>query len=208
MLKKVLCSSVLLLLAGCAQKGVINPNGVATQDVELGSRGPVAGVGVESRDIVAMTDRMMRDMLSNQILAGSSTPPRVIIDAEYFKNNSTQPINKNLITNRLRVELNRASNGRMRFVGRANIAAVEAERDLKRQGATDIGSRGLTKATMGADYRLTGEIATMDSRSAKTGMMQRYNQITFEMMDLESGELVWSGMYEFERAASDDVIYR
>lgn len=209
MFKKILVGAAVVVLAGCAQsKGVVNPNGTAAQDVEIGSRGPVSGVGIESRDIAAMSNQMMRDMMANPILAGSSTPPRVIIDAEYFKNNSTQPINKNLITNRLRNELNRAANGRMRFAGRSTIGAVEAERELKRQGVTDVGSRGLTKATGGVDFRLVGEIATMDSRNAKTGMMQRYNQIMFEMQDMENGDLVWSGMYEFERSAADDVIYR
>jgi hypothetical protein len=39
-------------------------------------------------------------------------------------------------------------------------------------------------------------------------MIQRYNQITFEMIDLERGTVAWSGIYEFARAAADDVIYR
>jgi hypothetical protein len=209
MLNKVVMGIAVILLAGCAQnKAVVNPNGSAVQDVEIGTRGPVTGVGIEGRDIAAMTDRMMRDMLANPILVGSGTAPRVKIDAEDFRNTSTQPINKNLITNRLRVELNRAANGRLRFVGQSSAAAVEKQRALKREGATDVGTRGLTKAQMGVDYFLIGEIASQDTRNSRTGMIQRMTQITFEMQDAESGELVWSGIYEFERAGADDVIYR
>ena len=72
----------------------------------------------------------------------------------------------------------------------------------------DVGTTGLTKAQLGADYRLGGRIASLDSRSAKTGMTQRYSQITFEMIDLESGAIAWSEMYEFARAGADDVVYR
>ena len=48
----------------------------------------------------------------------------------------------------------------------------------------------------------------MDSRNPSNGMVQRYNQIVFEMVDLERGTIVWSGIYEFARAAQDDIVYR
>jgi hypothetical protein len=132
----------------------------------------------------------------------------VIVDAGAFSNDSTQPINRNIITDRLRVALNRASNGRLSFVGRQYAAAVESERQLKRSGTTDVGTTGMTRATLGADYRLGGRISSLDQKSSRTGMIGRYTQITFEMFDLETSEIVWSGIYEFERTGADDVMYR
>jgi hypothetical protein len=183
-------------------------SGAAPQAFNPQQRGPVGGVGIEGSDIIAMTDQMMRDMLANPQLAGRATPPRVVIDAQLFTNESSQPINKNIITDRLRVGLNRASQGRMVFVGRQYAAAVQQERDLKRAGTVDVGTTGLTKAHAGVDYRLGGRISSIDARNAKTGMQQRYNQIIFEMVDMETEVLVWSGMYEFARSAADDVVYR
>lgn len=197
-----------LILGGCATTDVPNASGVASHTLDPSQRGPVAGVGIEGSDIIAMTDAMMRDMLTNQQLAGKALAPRVIVDAEYFANESAQPINKNIITDRLRVNLNRASQGRMVFVGRNYAGMVSAERDLKRQGITDVGTTGLTKAQAGSDYRLGGRIASLDARNSRSGFQQRYNQITFEMIDLESGVIVWSGMYEFSRAGADDAVYR
>lgn len=197
----------LSFIAGCATN-TPNANGQAPIDLDPGTKGPVTGVGIESQDVVAMTNRMMRDMLANPELAGKDTPPRVIIDAEEFKNSGSQILNRNTIVNRLRVELNRAAQGRMKFVGRHYARSVEDERDLKRSGKTDVGTTGLSKAALGADYRLGGEITSMDSRSGKSGMQQRYSQIVFEMFDLETQEIVWSGMYELSRAAADDVVYR
>jgi hypothetical protein len=183
-------------------------SGMRTVDVPVGNTGPVHGVGVEGRDIVAMTDRMARDLLSAPFMQGGNVAPRIIMDGKYFSNESSQRMNKDVIVDRLRVNLNRASQGRMVFVGRVFAGMVAEERDLKRQGAVDTGTTGLTRAQAGGDYRLTGRIASVDSRDPNSGAIQRYNSITFELVDLESGVIVWSNLYEFERASVDDVIYR
>lgn len=198
-----------LMFGGCATTtNIPNAGGVPPTQVDPSVAGPVSGVGIESHDIVAMTDEMMRDMLANPTLAGRAKAPRVVIDSGYFKNAGSQAINRDLITSRLRVNLNRASQGRMSFVTRTNLTMVQSERDMKRDGTTDEGTTGKTAAMAGADFRLQGEIASLDSRNVRTGLLQRYNQITFEMLDLETGEIVWSGQYEVERAAADDVVYR
>lgn len=200
----VLLSSVLFV--ACATTD--NTRATPTIEQNPNDRGIVSGVGIEGQDIVAMTDRMMRDMLSVPSLAGRDTPPRIIIDSEYFTNESSQRLNKNTITNRLRVELNRAAQGRMTFVGRQYSDMVAKERDLKRTGTVDVATTGLAKAQAGGDFRLAGTIASLDARQSGSGLVQRYNQITFEMVDLESGIIVWSNIYEFSRAAGDDIIYR
>ena len=194
-------------LAGCVSNGSPYNKGMSAQSLDPTVPGMVTGLGIEAQDIISMADEMMRDMLTNPVLSARTKPPRVIIDDAYFRNEGSQPINKKLIVNRLRANLARAAQGRMRFVGREFADAVERERTLKREGVTDVGTTGLTKAQSGADYRLTGTIATLDSSSRK-GLEQRYTQITFEMIDLESSELVWSNTYEISRAAADDVLYR
>jgi PBP1b-binding outer membrane lipoprotein LpoB len=205
----LLIAAVALGLSACSTMPQ-NAAGVTPVDVNPAVGGPIRGVGIEGRDIIGMSDQMMRDMLGSArlIQQREGKVPRVIVDAGNFANDSTQPINRNIITDRLRVALNRAAGGRLAFVGRQYAAAVESERQLKRSGTTDVGTTGMTRATLGADYRLGGRIATLDQKSARTGMIGRYTQITFEMFDLETSEIVWSGMYEFERSAADDVMYR
>jgi hypothetical protein len=205
--KTLTVAAVFAMLAGCQSKGD-NVSGMRVVELDPGTRGPVAGVGIEGQDIVSMTDRMIRDMLASPTLAAASRPPQVIVDGEFFENESAQRLNKNAITDRLRVGLNRYSAGRMVFVGRHYAGMVAQERDLKRQGVVDQATTGLTKAQAGADYRLGGRITSIDSRNPTNGMVQRYNQIVFEMVDLERGTLVWTGMYEFARAAQDDIVYR
>lgn len=199
----------MIMATGCASTGVNNTAGRATvyEDVRTSSS-IVQGVGIESQDIVAMTDRMMRDMLSNQLLAGRAPAPRIIIDSQYFTNESSSRINKNMITDRLRIELQRAAQGRMVFIGREYSGMVEAERELKRTGVTDAGTIRSTRATAGADFRLAGRITSADAVDSSSGTASRYQQISFEMIDLEYGTVVWSGLYEFKKTAQDDIIYR
>lgn len=197
-----------LTVTACGTTRVNNTAGRATVYEDVRSSGRVQGIGLESQDLVSMTDRMMRDMLANPMLANRSTPARVIVDSEFFRNESSSRINKNSITDRLRVELNRAANGRMVFVGRHYSDMVESERALKRSGVTDSGTIRQTQATAGADFRLGGRITSLDAMDTQSGEASRYHQVIFEMVDLEYGTIVWSGMYEMRKSAQDDIIYR
>lgn len=199
-----------LVLSGCtgvspkAQRYVGTP---ATY-VDTQVQGPVSGVGVESQDIDAMADKMARDLLATPEIAARTVPPRIVLDDSDFQNRGSQAFDKGMITDSLRVRLNRAARGRMTFLDRQHMATVERERELKRKGATDVGTTGLTRAVAGADFKLTGSIRTLNLSNNNTGMRQRRTQVTFEMTDLESSALVWSNDYTFQKSAADDITYQ
>lgn len=172
------------------------------------SRGTVAGIGTESQDIASMSDQMVRDMLTLPVLMNAATPPRVIIDAGYFRNESSEIIDKALITDRIRVALNRASVGRMMFIAREYANMVADERELKNDGQVDNGTTGRTRAMAAGDYRLVGRIGTRDAIDTRTGLTSRFSQYTFELVDLEYGAIVWSNLYEFKKENQDHVVYR
>jgi penicillin-binding protein activator len=198
-----------LLLSACATPNLDNSAGRKTVYQDVASISPTtAGVGVESQDVVSMTDRMMRDILATPSIAGRATPPRIIMDSAYFSNDSSSRINKNAITDRLRIELSRAAQGRLVFVARQYNDMVERERESKRSGQTDSGSIRSTKAIAGVDFRLVGRITSLDAASRSSGAVSRYHQITFELVDMEYGTIVWSGLYEFKKEAQDDIVYR
>lgn len=202
--------AALLLAAagGLAAPALAADNGAAARYEDPTTAGEVRGVGVESQDIVTVSDLMVRDILAEPEMVQKAKAPRIIMDAEYFKNESTQRLNKNLIVDRLRVALQRASRGKLVFVSRESAAMVAAERNLKRDGVTDVGTTGMTKAQAGADYRLVGRITTLDSRSGSTGSVERYTQMSFELIDLETGVSEWANQYEFKKSGRDDAIYR
>lgn len=202
----VFIALIVSLLSACAPT-VNNSAGRATVYEDVHSTGSVAGVGIESQDIVAVSDTMVRDMMATPVLAGKQIAPYVIIDDAYFTNESSSIINKRMITERLMINLNRAAQGRMVFVERAAANMVEKERMLKRDGLVAQGSMGSARKIAGADYRLTGRIMSLDSIDPRTGRQSRYTAITFKMVDLETGISVWTNMYEFKKASQNDVVY-
>jgi len=204
---KIHLALALILVGGCTRTNVDNSAGRPTTYVEPISPGPIRGVGIESQDITAMSDRMMRDIINSTQIAGRTPPALIVLDDAYFENESSSRLNKRLITDRLRVELNRAAQGRLYFVSRENIDMVEKERMLKREGTVTGGTLATTPATAGADFRLTGRIASLDAIAAN-GLQSRFHQITFELINLESGIIAWSGQYDFKKVAQDDIIYR
>jgi len=194
---------------GCDSKiRVENTRGQPTLMEDPQTTGAVAGVGVESQDIISITDKMMRDILATSAITQHPEPPRVVIDSSYFRNESSSVINKNLFTDRLRIELNRAAAGKMVFLARHQSGMTENEYKLEQEEVVTEGTQGETKQALGYDYRLGGRIASLDMVDPKKGTMSRYHQITFELIERGSGVIVWSNIYELKKSAQDDIIYR
>jgi hypothetical protein len=206
--KVYLAAAFALALTGCASNSNSGSQAQETiyndPSVELSG----SGVGIESQDIVAVTEKMASDILASPQVSAREITPRIIVDSEYFTNeSSSRTLNKNLLTDRLRVGLTKAAAGKLVFVGREHVAMVEKERELKRAGVTDAGTIRITQATAGADYRLVGRISSLDSVKTGNQMASRYHQIVFELIDLELGTIVWNNVYEFKKTAKDDVVY-
>lgn len=197
-------------LVGCATytSKVDNSAGRPTKYMDMEDVTDTEHVGIEAQDIVAMCDKMMRSMMANPILANSQRPPHVIIDSEGFTNESADVINLNIITDRIRNGLVRASKGRMRFVSQHAAMLVEKQKKLKAKGITGQGTTAYSKTTLGADYQLWGRITALQNVSNKTGLVDRMTYISFEMTDLQTGEIVWADDFGFRKGAADDVIYR
>ncbi len=196
-----------VLLSGCGGiPQVDNAPGSPTVYQDPSSPGLVRGTGIESQDIQSMVDKMVRHMLANPLLGAAAAPPRVIVDSAYFKNESSQRINKNILTDQLATQLQIAANGRILFIDRENAAMVEAERVRKREQTTDVGTVGIQLQT-GADYRLSGRITSLDARTGD-GVVERYMNIVFRMTNLENGLVVWTNQYSFKKTGQDDIIYR
>lgn len=203
-----LCAAVILGSSNSAAYAGKH-GGQAAVDLDPAGRGLVTGTGIETRDIVAIADRLVRDLLQRPEFANSPKPPRVIVDSSRLINKSSQRLDTDMISDQLRAQLMRAAAGRIRFVSRENIQDVHNERELKRGGQVDTATRGLAQAALGSDYKLTGRITSQDARNNDTGTMQRSMQVVLELIDLETSESVYiTEPYLILRATRDDVVYR
>ena len=201
-------SGMLCLSSGCTTytTGVVDkPSDRPTRYVPVGTPTPRSGsVGIESQDIVSMTDKMVRDMLASPVLVRQDKAAVVVVDHTYFANDSSQRMNKRLIVDRLRTELFRAAKGRIRFIARHADKMVRDEQAKRQQGTV----AGVAKTLLPtASYRLSGRFQNLAGGDTN-GNRDNYVQVLFEMIDLNNGELVWSEMYEFKKSSREAIMYQ
>lgn len=201
------------LMAGCASSGVHNPSGVPVTEMKADERGFVAGTGVESQDLVAVTDKMARSILGIPEIANAQGTPRIML---YPVENATRfPINKDIFLSRIRADLNAKARGKVRFLIRSagaqsdpKMAALERERDLKESGQVTSDPAKDTGATQfrSADFFLTGKLEGMTTRTGQgTG---DYILYTFQLIDTRTSEIVWEDSAEIKKQGLEDAAYR
>lgn len=192
------------LVAGCASSGVKNPSGVPVTRMNADEQGFVAGTGVESQDLVAVTDKMSRSILSIQQIAGATTPPIIVLDP--VENKTRFPINKDIFLTRIRSDLNKKSGGKVTFLARERMAALEKERNLKREGAVTAGADPAKQEFKGADYFLTGSLEGLSTRTTKG--TSDYILYAFQLIDARTSAIVWEDNAEIKKQGLEDAAYR
>ena len=193
-----------LFLAGCANSGVQNPSGVPVTEMKADERGFVAGTGIESQDLVAVTDKMARSILGIPEIANAKSIPRIALDP--VVNDTRFALNKDLFNDRIRIELNKHSNGKVRFLARDRMKTLEHERDLKQQGAVTASSDPSVVEFKGADYFLTGKLGGMASRTSQG--VSDYVLYSFQLIDARTSEIVWEDSAEIKKQGLEDAAYR
>lgn len=191
--------------AGCVtSQGVQNPTGVPVTEMRPDERGFVAGTGVESQDLVVVTDKMARSILGAPQISRATVKPIIVIDP--VVNDTRFPINKDLFTDRIRIELNKHAIDRVTFLARDRMKALERERDLKRSGQVTANSDPNVVEFRGADFLLTGKLGGMSNRTSQgTGDYVLYS---FQLINARTSEIVWEDSYEIKKQGLEDAAYR
>lgn len=190
--------------AGCASQGVKNPSGVPVTEMRPDERGFVAGTGVESQDLVTVTDQMARSILSIPVIAQAATAPVVAI--EPVINETRFPINKDIFLTRIRTQLNSKAAGKVSFLARENMRALERERQLKRDGQVTASSDPNAVEFLGADYFLTGKLQGMSTRTSQG--VSDYILYSFQLIDARTSRIVWEDVAEIKKQGLEDAAYR
>jgi penicillin-binding protein activator len=193
-----------VFVSGCASSGVRNPSGVPVTQMSPDQQGFVAGTGIESQDLVAVTDKMARSILTVPQIANAQGVPRIVLDPV---NNETRfPINKDLFLDRIRIELNKKSLGKVSFLARDRMAALEHERQLKQSGQVTSSADPNLVEFKGADFFLTGKLEGLTTRtSAGTS---DYILYSFQLIDARTSDIVWEDSAEIKKQGLEDAAYR
>lgn len=192
-------------LAGCAtDAGVHRPAGAPVTEMRPDERGFVQGTGVESQDMVIVTDKMARSILSIPQIARAPAPPNVVL--EPVVNNTRFPINKDIFLTRIRTLLNSKAMGHVSFMDREMMRTLERERELKRTGQVTASSDPHVVEFGGADYFLTGRL---DGMTTRTGAgTSDYVLYSFRLTDARTSRIVWEDSHEVKKQGLEDAAYR
>ena len=193
-----------LLLAGCASTGVKNPSGVQVTEMRPDERGFVAGTGTESGDIVTVTDMVAREILSVPQIANAQGAPRLVI--EPVENNTRFAINKDIFLDRIRGSLMRNARGKVVFLARNNIAALERERQMKQSGQVTSSSDPNVQEFKGADFFLTGKLNSHTTRTSAG--VSDYMMYSFQLIDARTSDIIYEGFHEVKKQGLEDAAYR
>jgi len=191
------------LISGCAS-GVKNPSGVPVTEMRADERGFVAGTGIESQDLVAVTDKMARSILAIPQIANAQGVPRIVLDPVI--NETRFPINKEIFLTRIEAQLSSKAQGKVVFLARERMAALEKERQLKLAGQVTASADPRVVEFKGADFFLTGKLQSMTTRTGAG--TSDYVLYTFELDDARTSEKVWMDQAEIKKQGLEDAAYR
>ncbi|MEY2881207.1 MAG: hypothetical protein RLZZ15_3587, partial [Verrucomicrobiota bacterium] len=174
--------------AGCeTTQGVRQPAGAPVVEMRADERGTVVGTGVESQDLVTVTDKMARSIVGIPQIARATTKPVIVIDP--VVNDTRFPINKDLFTDRIRIALNKNAIDRVTFLARDRMKALERERALKQSGQVTASADPSVVEFKGADYFLTGKLGGLATRTAQG--TSDYVLYSFQLINARTSEIVW-----------------
>lgn len=192
------------LVAGCATTGVQNPAGAPVTEMRPDEGGFVRGTGIESQDLVTVTDKMARSILSIPEIAQARTAPYVVIDP--VRNDTRFPINKDIFTDRIRAQLVSKATGRVRFLARDRMQALEREQQLKQSGQVTASADPNVVEFRGADFFLTGKLSGLTTRTSQG--TSDYILYSFQLINARTSEIVWEDSAEIKKQGLEDAAYR
>ena len=147
---------------------------------------------------------MARGIVGIPAIAGAKTPPRVVL--EPVKNETRFPINKDIFLTRIRTQLNSKATGKVIFLARENMAALERERALKQSGQVTASSDPNVVEFKGADYFLTGSLQGLTTKAAAG--TSDYVLYSFRLIDARTSDIIWEDAAEIKKQGLEDAVYR
>lgn len=199
MSKRLLVVSLLgFVFAACA---------AGTRDTRVNPDAPdtVTGSGLQSQDIRSIASQMATKIKASGALAPTREGERATFYMYELRNDSSDTIDKEIILTKLRTELFEAFGRQVRILDRSPEATqlTDDERRMKESGRVS-GTNDRKRA--GSDFVLKGTIKSRDRLAGK--LKSSYILVTFELTDLVTQELVWTGDFDMKTESEKSVINR
>ncbi|MFT3830678.1 MAG: CsgG/HfaB family protein [Opitutaceae bacterium] len=197
-------TGALVWLAGCASSGVENAGGHPVVEMNADEKGFVQGTGIESQDLVSVSDKMARSILAVPQIAQAARPPVIVLDP--VQNKTRFPINKDIFLTRIRTRLSTQAAGKVQFLARERMEALQREREMKAAGQVTAASDPNVVEFKGADYFLTGALESISTRTSQG--QSDYVLYSFQLIDARTSVIVWEDAAEIKKQGLEDAAYR
>ncbi|MGL4933480.1 MAG: penicillin-binding protein activator LpoB [Aeromonas sp.] len=178
-----------LLLGGCASTTVSygDPTETETVTVDYGSS-----------DLQAIADKMADSLLAAPATREITAAGRPVMFMDAIRNKTAEHIDTEAITDTIRTKLLRA--GTFRFVDMSKVAAVKEQLEYQQSsGMVDPAAMVQLGKQTGARYMVYGNLSSIVKDNGK--VKDVYYQMTMNLMDLQSGELLWADQKEIRKQA-------
>ncbi|MEK6564039.1 MAG: penicillin-binding protein activator LpoB [Candidatus Omnitrophota bacterium] len=185
-----------LTLSSCASVPISHSTVILPDDDDN-----LGGTGIESTDIMTVARKMALSILEIPEVMNAKGTPRIAILP--VKNNTRFIINKDIFTQKIRIELNKNATGKVRFLARDRIEDVLKEREAKRKNLVTASKED---DLLGVDLYLTGELTGLSK--AASGNRSDYVLMAFQLIDAENSDIVWEDSYEIKRVGEAGVAYQ
>jgi uncharacterized protein (TIGR02722 family) len=188
---------LILMSAACGgpQTGRVSGDGEVTYDDSRAEETVTMGWG--STDLQTTAESMTQSLLASRWIARASAQPKIRL--REVKNYTDEHIDTKGVTDKIRIRLLRS--GMVRFLADdSNLGEVLAERDL----TETVTTRGENKLMADTDYIITGSVRSIRKRTKTVGDV--FYQITLEMTDPQSGEIVWADEQEIRKRTTKPKI--
>lgn len=189
--------SALLLLAACTGPRTGRVMGEGEVSYEDPKAVETVTTAWGSTDLQNTAEAMTQSLLASRWITGAQNPPKIRL--REVKNYTDEHLDTKGITDKIRVQLLRS--GQVRFLADdANLGDVFAERDLTEA----VTVRGENKLMLDTDYIITGAVRSIRKRTKEVGDV--YYQITLELVDPQSGEILWTDEKEIRKVTTNPRI--
>ncbi len=176
------CVAGAVVLAGC-QSGAQNQGRTKTRPLDTRL---VEEEGLASKDLVTATDDMVQQIASNDRIRNAPYTVDIVMDRVVNATRSEPNRNFDIYLARIRARLSQADVPNLRF--HFNKTQVVSLR--RSEGLEPPPESGLPTYASSVDYALTATFYDMESGATDTYLL------TFQVVDIHNGEIIWEGMYE------------
>lgn len=179
------------LFSGCATTGGAGRVD-SDSNVKYGDAKAVETVTADfgSSDLQATAEMMTQSLLETRYIARSQQPPKVRL--REVKNLTYEHIDTKSITDKIKIKL--LKSGSVRFLAdKSNLDQVNNERDFTETATKKTALKAMTDS----DYIIAGRVTSI--KKANSNVQDVYYNITLELLDPQSGEILWADEKEIRK---------